>query len=123
METLCHHEIISFRGRRSDQKIVMVHIDNASSDTAQMTRNFFTHSRLRELVHPSYSPDIAPSDFYLFGKVNDQLIGTSIQDAKELLHEVVEILGSISTFELQDVFRNWIKRLEGVIETHGQYIS
>jgi histone-lysine N-methyltransferase SETMAR len=101
----------------------MFHIDNASPDTPQMIRNFFTRCGLRELDHPSYSPDLAPSDFYLFGKVKDQLIGESIQDEKEFLHEVVELLGSISTFELQNVFRNWIKRLEGVIEIHGQYVS
>jgi hypothetical protein len=32
-------------------------------------------------------------------------------------------LGSISTFELQEVFRNWMKRLESVIEAHGEYVS
>jgi hypothetical protein len=35
----------------------------------------------------------------------------------------MEIVGSISPSELQDVFRNWIKRIEGVTETHGEYIS
>jgi hypothetical protein len=66
---------------------------------------------------------MAPSDFYLFGKVKNQLIGRSVQDEKELLHEVIEIVSSISTSELQGVIRNWMKRLEGVIESHGEYIS
>jgi histone-lysine N-methyltransferase SETMAR len=101
----------------------MGHINNASPHTGQMTRNFFTHNGLPKLIHPPYSPDIAPSTFYLFRKAKNQLIARSIQDEKELLHEVMEILGSIPTSEFQDVFRNWIKRLEGVIETHGECIS
>jgi hypothetical protein len=48
------------------------------------------------------------------------LIGKSIQDERELLHEVTEILGSISTSELQDVFHNWVKKFEDMIETHGE---
>jgi hypothetical protein len=51
------------------------------------------------------------------------LKGRSIQDEEELLHEGMEILNSISTSKLQDVFHNWIKKLEGVIETHGEYAS
>jgi hypothetical protein len=30
---------------------------------------------------------------------------------------------SIPTTELRDVFRNWIRGLEQVIDTHGEYIS
>jgi transposase len=74
----------------------MVHIDNTRPQTTQMIRNFFRHNGLRRLACPPYSPDIAPSDFYLFGKVKDQLIGIFVQDEKELLHEVIEILSSIS---------------------------
>jgi hypothetical protein len=109
-------------GRRSDQNELMVHIDHASSHTAQMIRNCFTDNGLRELVHLPYSPDITPSDCYLFGKGKKQLIDRSIQH-KKLLHEMMEMLDSISTSELQDMFRNWIKRLAGVIETHGEHIS
>jgi hypothetical protein len=49
---------------------------------------------------------IAPSDFYLFGKVKNDFIGKFVHDEQELVHEVVEILSAIPTTELQDVFRN-----------------
>jgi hypothetical protein len=65
---------------------------------------------------------MAPSNFYLFGKVKNQLIGRSIQDEKELLHGVMDILGSISNSELQNVFCSWMKRPEGIIETHGERV-
>jgi histone-lysine N-methyltransferase SETMAR len=101
----------------------MVGIDNTRVHTAQVTRNFFTHTGLRNLAHFPYSPDIAPSNFYLFRKVKNQLIGRSIQDEKEFSHEVMENMDSISTSELQEVFRNWMKKVESVIETDGEHLS
>jgi hypothetical protein len=44
----------------------MVHIENASPQTAQMTQNFVTHNGVHKLARPPYSPDIAQSDFYFF---------------------------------------------------------
>jgi hypothetical protein len=35
----------------------------------------------------------------------------------------MEILGSISTSELQDLFRNWMERLQDIVETYGEYVS
>jgi hypothetical protein len=57
------------------QRKLVVHVDNASAHNARVTQNFFEHSLLKRLPHPLYSPDISPSDFYLFGKVKDALIG------------------------------------------------
>jgi hypothetical protein len=110
-------------GRHSDQTKLMVQIENAIMQTAQMTRNLLRHNGLRKPAHTPDSPDRAPSDICLFGKVKSQLTGRSNQDEKELLHEMMTILGSVSTSELQDVFRNWMKRLEGAIETHGECVS
>jgi hypothetical protein len=110
-------------GRRPGQKKLMVHVDNASPHTAQMTRNFFMHNGFRKLAHPPSSADIAPSDFYLFGKVKNELIGKSNHDEHELFLEVTELLSAIPTTELRDVFRNWIRPLEQVIDTNGEYVS
>jgi hypothetical protein len=99
---------------------LIVHIGNASPQPAQMTRNFFTHNGLRKLAYLLDSSGKAPVEFYLFGKFKNQLIGRSIEDEMELWHEVMEILGSISTSELQAVFRNWMKRLKRVIETQSE---
>jgi hypothetical protein len=109
-------------GRRSDQKKLIVHVDNASPHTGQITETFYTQ-RAPQACSSLYLPETAPSDFCLFGNVKNKVIGRSVQDEKELLHEVIDILGSILTSELQDVFRNWMNRLEGIIETHGEYVS
>ena len=44
-------------------------IDNASSHTAKLTKNFLESEGLDLLPRPPYSPDLAPSDFWLFPKL------------------------------------------------------
>jgi hypothetical protein len=49
-------------------------IDNASAHGLRMAQNFFAHNLMKRLLHPPYSFDLSPSDFYLFGKVKSALI-------------------------------------------------
>jgi hypothetical protein len=105
------------------QRKLAVHIDNAPTHNSRMTRHFFETGPLNRLPHPPYSPDISPSDFYLFGKVKGALVGREIPDEVELLDAVIEILSGISHDELQAVFRNWIERVQEVIDADGGYVS
>jgi hypothetical protein len=51
---------------------LVVHADNA---TAQKHRTFCQGNGLRLAPHPTYSPGLAPSDFFLFGYVKERLKG------------------------------------------------
>jgi histone-lysine N-methyltransferase SETMAR len=44
--------------------------------------------------HPPYSPDLAPSDFYLFLKMKEHLAGKRFTDDEDLQHAVVDWLNS-----------------------------
>jgi hypothetical protein len=88
-----------------------------------VTQNFLEHNPLQRLPHPPYSPDISPSDFYLFGKVTNALIGREISDQIDLLEVVTEILSGISHDELQAVFHSWVERVQAVIDANGDYLS
>jgi hypothetical protein len=102
---------------------MVVHIDNASTRHARVTENFFEHNRVKRLPQPPYSPDLSPSDFYLFGKVKNALIGQEIPDETALFEAVTEMLGGFSGNELQVVFRNWIESDHGVINADEGYRS
>jgi hypothetical protein len=45
------------------------HNDNAPVHTALSMREFLASKQITVLEHPSYSPDLAPSDFLLFPKL------------------------------------------------------
>jgi hypothetical protein len=52
---------------RPDRKVI-VHASNACPDTAKMSLDFLEQNGMKA-PYPSYSPDLAPADFYLFGHV------------------------------------------------------
>ena len=71
--------------------------------------------------HPAYSPDIAPSDFYLFWYIKEKLKGGKFGSLDELLFNVNSILEEIDLSTLENVFSHWEERLEKVIESNGNY--
>jgi histone-lysine N-methyltransferase SETMAR len=55
-------------------------------------------------AHPPYSPDLAPSDFFLFGHVEGLLRGESFEAGERLLSAVEGILRSLEKWTLTKVF-------------------
>jgi hypothetical protein len=76
---------------------------------------------MEKAPHPPYSPDLAPSDFYLFGYVNHCLAGAFFADAGQLLEAVKTILIAIQKMTLEAVFLEWMERLQKCIDTSGEY--
>lgn len=70
---------------------------------------------MKRAPQPPYSPDIAPSDFFLFRYIKSKLNGQHFDSVKSLLKEVQEILSEISKDTLKKVFEDWERRLNEVI--------
>jgi hypothetical protein len=83
---------------------MLVHADNVRPHTAKLSTQYFTENRRQLAPHPPHSPDLAPSDFYLFGHVKRCLAGLSFDDADQLLAAVEGVLESIGKMTLQSVF-------------------
>lgn len=110
-------------------------LDNLSKNIS--TKGYYLHmdnakphivpQKLKELgiirlEHPPYSPDIAPSDFFLFGYLKNMLQGYEFDDEKQLYDKVNELLYSIPKTTLENVYNEWIERLYTVIQSNGNYI-
>jgi hypothetical protein len=54
--------------------------DNARSHISQENKDENTEFGWTTLPHPPYSPDVAPSDYHLFGKLKESLRGTRFED-------------------------------------------
>jgi hypothetical protein len=70
---------------------------------------------------PPHSPDLVPSDFYVFGNVKRCLAGLSFEDADQLLAAVEGVLEGIQKVTLQAVFLEWMNRLRKCTGTNGEY--
>jgi histone-lysine N-methyltransferase SETMAR len=96
---------------RTNRKL-WVHADNARFHTATVTLQFMQQNAMRRvpIPRPPYSPDLAPSDFYLFDYIKQLLLGCKFTDRDSLLQGVKDILGSIEKATLEGVFCNWMER-------------
>jgi histone-lysine N-methyltransferase SETMAR len=104
-------ELLPFRPQIDGRRLV-IHADNAKSHTTRKCRAFCQENRLRLAVHPPYSPDLAPSDFFLFGHIKHYLQGIAFPLHEESLAAIHEILGAIARPTLEDGFRHCVERLE-----------
>jgi histone-lysine N-methyltransferase SETMAR len=78
---------------------------------------------MKRAPHPAYSPDLAPSDFYLFGYVKQLLAGQEFPDGEALVGAINAILEGIEKVTLQRVFFEWMERLRRCIEIGGEYVD
>jgi hypothetical protein len=60
---------------------------------------------------PVYNPDLALSDFFLFGILKELFKRNAVSDHNELFSLIDNFSNVIDEEILLNVFRNWIKRL------------
>jgi hypothetical protein len=63
------------------------------------------------LQHPPDSPDLAPSDFYIFQIVKEKRKDMEMVDEGDLFYRLQDLLNDILIRELRKVFTAWVKRL------------
>jgi hypothetical protein len=73
-------------------------------------------------ANPPYSPDLAPSYFYLFSHVKGLLRGESFETRERLISAVEAISRPSNSATMTKVFLEWVRRLERCVETHGNYV-
>jgi histone-lysine N-methyltransferase SETMAR len=98
-----------------------LHLDNASPHRAGNTKTHVRNLGLTMLPHPPYSPDIAPTDFFLLGHIKQQLEGKHFTNEEELMKAIVEVVRQIPKETFENVMEKWIDRLHYVIDNDGDY--
>jgi transposase len=101
-----------------DGRKLVVHADNARAHCSKMS-NFCQENELRLAPHPPYSPDLVPSDFFLFGYVKKRLKEMVFPSYEELVGAIDEVVAGIESETLTAVFEHWMERLEWVSKNNG----
>jgi hypothetical protein len=107
--------------RRRTLKGLIVHLDNARPHNSKKSNACLTEFRASRAPHPAYSPDLAPSDFFLFGTVKRELQNYEVHSRGELILAIQAIFDAIPKETLTSVYVAWIKRLKWVIKNEGKY--
>ena len=69
--------------------------DIAPVHNSILVTDYLTKMGIKTVPHPPYSPDLAPSDFWLFPKLKEKLRGCcyeTIDEMKEAVTKVIDIL-------------------------------
>jgi hypothetical protein len=74
------------RGRVSQQKRLVIHLNNCSVHTSRASRDWLEEDDMRRMPQPLYSLDLTPSDFYLFLTVKEKLERIQVADEDQFLN-------------------------------------
>ena len=121
LRRLCQ-EIARQRRGKLTLGVLLLH-DNAPAHTSQAAMTAATDCGFQVLPHPPYSPDMAPSYFYLFPKLKSNLRGTQFGSNEDVIAAVNEYLEDHE----KDFYLEGISKLEQrwteCIALKGDYIE
>ena len=81
---------------------------------------FLATKQITVLEHPAYSPDLAPSDFFLFPKIKEILKGRHFDDGDDIRSNTMGALKAIPQ-KFQNCFEGWTRRWHWCIASLGEY--
>ena len=104
------------------RRVVLQH-DSARPHTSALTKDKIAALGWEILPHPPYSPDLAPSDFYLFRSLQNSLSGKTFADDEQIRTRVHQFLAS----KPESFYRAGISRLperwQKILDAGGDYVA
>jgi [histone H3]-lysine36 N-dimethyltransferase SETMAR len=102
---------------------MLLHHDNVSSHQSIKTREFFELKSIKTLPHPSYSPDLAPCDFFLFPLIKKDMRGTRFSSPEDAVEAYIELIEALDKNQWSSCFEKWFQRMDKCIEAKGCYFE
>ncbi|CAH2000125.1 unnamed protein product [Acanthoscelides obtectus] len=102
--TICLPKVITELRKINPERRIILHQDNASSHTAQKTRQYLTEENVELLDHPPYSPDLSPNGFFTFPKIMNRLREEAVDAFKNAVLD-------LPANEWNKCFENWFERI------------
>jgi transposase len=94
-----------------------------ASPRQRASAQFLTKNSMIQLLHPPYSPDLAPCYFFLFPRMKKVLNRKRFADVEEVKKKTTEALKGITLQEFQDCFEKWKTLLDTCIASNRQYFE
>ncbi|CAH1958820.1 unnamed protein product [Acanthoscelides obtectus] len=120
--TICLPKVITEIRKINPERRIMLHQENASSHTAQKTRQYLTEENVELLDHPPYSPDLSPNDFFTF-PIKNSLRGQRFQLPEEAVDAFKNAVLDLPANEWNKCFENWFERMQMCINLRGEYLE
>ncbi|PNF14079.1 hypothetical protein B7P43_G02148 [Cryptotermes secundus] len=111
------------RVRPEKQTTFRLQHDNARPHTSLVTTAHISKFGWTVLPHPPYSPDLAPSDFHLFGPMKDGLCGQHFPDNGAVIAAVRKCLASAGADFYGCGIQALVHRWQKCITNCGDYVE
>ena len=105
------------------KKGVILQHDNASPHRDRQTVEKIEEMCWELLQHPPYSPDLAPSDFHLFGPLKESLVGIKFENNEDVQQYVLKFLRAADKDFYAAGFSRLVERWKRCIELQGDYVE
>jgi hypothetical protein len=95
----------------------------------QTTAWLFNQPLLRDVFHwdtfdhPPYSPDLPPSDLYLFSKTKEHLTGKRFTDDEDQQHAVMDWLTSQAAVWYEEGISKLVSQYDKCLNVQGDYVD
>ena len=101
----------------------ILHHNNAPAHTALSVREFLATKQIPVSEHPVYSPDLAPSNFFLFPKIKEILKERHFVDIDDIRINTTAALKAIPQNQFQNCFEGRTRRWHRCIASQGEYFE
>ncbi|GFO28094.1 histone-lysine N-methyltransferase SETMAR [Plakobranchus ocellatus] len=102
--------------------VVLQH-DNATPHSANLTQQWLQRYGWEILPHPAHSPDLAPSDFHLFGPLKRHLGGMAFETEDDLISELRNWFDNLDVDFFRVGINSLLSRCQKCIDLHGDYVE
>ena len=92
------------RSNHPNQRLILHH-DGAGIHRSDETKEFLSSNNVEMMVHPPYSPDLAPNDFWMISRIKKYLAGKKLNEFT-LYEHVVDLLKVSKRVTLMHVLTN-----------------
>jgi hypothetical protein len=104
------------------KRVVLLH-DNACPHTAAHTTALIKSFKWEIFDHPSYIPDLAPSDYHLFSKMKVSLGTLHFYYKAELMDEVNNWLKTLAAPWFEEGLQKLVSRYDKCLNVDGNYVE
>ena len=115
-------EIKEMQPELATRKSVIFHQDNARPHTFLVTRKKLFELGRGVMLHPPYSPDLAPSDYFLFRSLQNHLNGKTFHSNESVKNELIQFFAPKNQTFCESGIMKLTERWQKVVEKNGQYI-
>ena len=95
------------------------HQDNTPVHNSIVVTDYLSNMGIKTVLHPPYTPDLAPHNFWLFPKLR----GCHYETIEEMKVVVTKVIDTLTPEDFDQAFQKLLERYNNCISAGGDYFK